>query len=115
MLSMMMLSAPLTPALDLIAQQVELESEMTQQGIERFRSVNRKAVEGGREDGTTYGKSLLDGLIGKVADGISAFMAERSSGKAGRKGPAFKYLAEFNGAVDVDRIRSPQATRQRLQ
>jgi DNA-directed RNA polymerase len=98
---MMMLSAPLTPSDDLITQQYELETEMTQQGIERFRAINKKAVEGGREDSTVYGKSLMDGLIQKVADGVAAFMAERSSGKAGRKGPAFKYLAAFNGDYDV--------------
>lgn len=91
----------LTPAADLIAQQMELETEMTQQGIARFRSTIAAAREGGREDGTVYGTALLNGLIDKVVAGIEAFIAERESGKAGRKGPTYKYLKLFDGAYDV--------------
>ena len=40
----------LSPAADLIAQQEELETEMTTQGIARFRAGIEAAREGGRED-----------------------------------------------------------------
>jgi DNA-directed RNA polymerase len=91
----------LTPAADLIAQQMELETEMTTQGIARFRSTIAAAREGGREDGTVYGTSLLNGLLDKVVGGIEAFIAEREAGKAGRKGPTYKYLKLFDGNFDV--------------
>lgn len=91
----------LTPSADLIAQQVELESEMTQQGIERFRAGIQDARENGTEDSTVYGMKLMDALIGKVTDGIIEFIAHRESGKAGRKGPTYKYLKLFDGQYDV--------------
>lgn len=97
----MMLAQTLTPAADLIAQQAELETEMTQQGIDRFRSAIAKAKEHGREDGTVYGKSLLNGLIDTVTTGINDFMTERETGKAGRKGSIYKYLKCFEGEFDV--------------
>ena len=95
------INTALTPAADLIAQQAELETEMTQQGIERFRAAIARAQEGGREDSTTYGTKLLDSLLSKVSDGIKAFMEERATGKAGRKGPAFNHLMGFKGDYDV--------------
>lgn len=98
---MMLLAQAIAPSADLISQQEELETEMTQMGIDRFRTEIAKAREGGREDSTVYGKSLLDGLIGKVTTGIEEFMAERAAGKAGRKGPAYKHLKDFEGQLDV--------------
>lgn len=91
----------LTPAADLLAQQIELEEEMTLQGIQRFRASVAKAKETGREDGTTYGNSLLNGLLQKVTDGIRGFIADREAGKAGRKGPAYKHLKAFGDDLDV--------------
>jgi DNA-directed RNA polymerase len=96
-----LMTTALTPALDLIAQQEELETEMTSQGIARFRAVVEAARADGREDGTVYGMKLLDGLLDKVTDGIKAFIAERESGKAGRKGPAYGHLKNFEGDYEV--------------
>lgn len=101
MMTSMNTTQALTPADDLIAQQEELETEMTTQGIARFRASIEAAREGGREDGTVYGTALLNGLIDKVTAGIAAFIAERESGKAGRKGPTYKYLKLFNDEYDV--------------
>ena len=91
----------LTPASDIIAQQIELETEMTQQGIARFRASVEAARTSSREDGTVYGNALLAGLLDKVVGGIEAFIAEREAGKAGRKGPTYKYLKLFDGNYDV--------------
>jgi DNA-directed RNA polymerase, mitochondrial len=90
-----------TPADDLIAQQVQLETEMTTQGIARFRSYIADAQLHGREDATVYGMALMDGLIGKVTAGLEAFIAEREAGKAGRKGPTYRYIKEFDGKYEV--------------
>lgn len=91
----------LTPAYDLITQQAELETEMTQQGIDRLRSSVAKAQAKGIEDGTVYGMSLLTAKIDAVTAGIAAYMAEREAGRAGQKGTAYKYLKEFAGGIDV--------------
>lgn len=91
----------ITPAADLINQQIELEEEMTIQGVQRFRAAIQKAKEDGREDSTTYGTALLNGLIGKVVEGIRSFMADREKGKAGPKGPAYKHLKSFGDDLDV--------------
>lgn len=98
---MMMAATALTPATDLIAQQEELETEMTEQGIARFRATIEAAREGAREVGTVYGMSLLNGMTAKVVAGIDAFIAEREAGKAGRKGPAYGYLKLFEADHDV--------------
>ena len=91
----------ITPSHDLISQQMELEMEMTEMGIERMRSSIAKAQAAGREDDTVYGTKLLDALIGKVSEGINAFVVERGAGKAGPRGPAYKYLKAFDGDYDV--------------
>ena len=91
----------ITPSADLISQQAQLELEMTEQGIERFRANILKAQAGGREDDTAYGTKLLDNLITKVSEGITAFMVERADGYARTKGPAYKHLKAFEGSYDV--------------
>lgn len=94
-------SFALTPAADLISQQVELESEMTAQGVARFRALVEKARAAGREDSTVYGLDLLDRMMSKVAEGMAEFVAQREAGKAGRKGPTYKYVKLFSGQYEV--------------
>jgi DNA-directed RNA polymerase len=99
---MTMTAVAITPSVNLISQQAELELEMTKQGIERFRASIQKAQTNGREDGTDYGTKLLDSLITKVSEGITAFMVERKgTGRAGPKGPAYNRLNGFKGDHDV--------------
>ena len=89
------------PQADLIIQQHELESEMTMMGVESFRQKVKGAVEKRIEDRTVYGTSLLDGLLPKVVGAIEEFIAERESGKARKKGAAYKYLKMFEGRFDA--------------
>ncbi|MFV0513579.1 MAG: hypothetical protein ACK5MY_08125, partial [Jhaorihella sp.] len=89
------------PKADLIVQQHELESEMTMLGVEAFRQRVKNAVEKGVEDRTIYGTSLLDGLLPKVVGTLEGLIAERTSGKAGRHGQAFKYLKLFEDRLDA--------------
>jgi DNA-directed RNA polymerase, mitochondrial len=92
---------PITPEADLYAQQATLESEMTMLGIERMRAIVARAKEYGREDETVYGSALVGGLLDKVTTGIREFIATRESGKAGRKGPAYRYLKMWGDNLDV--------------
>lgn len=89
------------PAADLIIQQHDLESEMTMMGVDTFRSKMRGAVEMGIEDKTVYGVSLLDNLMPKFIAELEGLIADRATGKAGRRGPAFKYLKMFEGRLDA--------------
>jgi DNA-directed RNA polymerase len=89
------------PEADLIYQQQELENEMTTMGIDAFRQKMKGAVEKGVEDRTTYGLTLLDGLLPKMVLGIENFIADREAGKARNKGAAYKYLKKYEGRFDA--------------
>lgn len=89
------------PEADLTYQQQELENEMTMMGIDAFRQKMKGAVEKGVEDRTTYGLSLLDGLLPKVVTGIENFITDREAGKARNKGAAYKYLKKYEGRFDA--------------
>jgi hypothetical protein len=52
----------------------------------------RSAVDHTMEDKTECGRSLLDHFMEKMIAEMHELMATRSTGKAGRKGPAYKYL-----------------------
>ncbi len=98
---MIPLAEPLRPSHDLLAQQADMEMEMTSLGIERLRASIKRAVEMGREDTTTYGEKLLDSLIGVVAGGIKDFMDKRKAGKGGPKGAAYKHLKKYGDDFDT--------------
>ena len=89
------------PAADLLNQQQELEHEMTMMGIENYRHAAKAAVGFGMEDKTVYGLTLVDSYIHKFASTIRTMMTERKSGKAGRRGPAYKHLAKFEDRLDA--------------
>lgn len=92
---------PIQPSADPISQQHDLEVEMTMMGVEAYRQRMARAVENGQEDSTTYGTAMVDGLIHRVKAKLEELVAERASGKAGRKGPAFKYLKLFEDRMDA--------------
>jgi DNA-directed RNA polymerase len=91
----------LAPLSDLIAQQAELEHDMTMKGIEMFRERAAKSVEGGNEDQTLYGLTLLDHLLEKVTGYLRSSLFEREAGKAGRKGLALKHLSQFEDRLEA--------------
>ena len=92
---------PIKPQADLIMQQQELEDEMTKIGAELFETKTKGAVEKGIEDQTVYGTSLLDQTLPLVVKQLNDLIAERESGKAGRRGEAFKYLVKFRERLDA--------------
>ena len=92
---------PIVPAADLIIQQHDLETEMTMMGVETFRQKVKGAVEKGIEDRTVYGSAMLDHMLPKVVAELQSLIDERTSGKAGRRGAAFKYLMRFKDRLDA--------------
>lgn len=89
------------PMSDPIIQQQELEDEMTQMGIASFEQKMKGAVEKGIEDRTVYGTALLDSKLPQVVSALRDRILERESGKAGRKGVAYRYLKAFEDRLDA--------------
>lgn len=92
---------PIQPSSDPITQQLDLEKEMSNLGIERFNFRVDRSVEQGVEDRTDYGLALLDHLLIKMMDGLATLVSDRVGGKAGRSGSAAKYLANHTDCLDV--------------
>ena len=76
----------------LIDVQLRLESEMTQRGIARYMKTVAEAKEGGTEDKLAAAQTLMKHHTSKLEDAITFWLAEMGSGKAGKRGVAFKYL-----------------------
>lgn len=89
------------PQADLIIHQHELEDEMTQIGVSSFEQKMKGAVEKGIEDRTVYGTALLDHKMPQVVETLRERILHRESGKAGRKGAAYKYLKMFEERLDA--------------
>ncbi|NIY73988.1 hypothetical protein HCZ30_16305 [Marivivens donghaensis] len=96
-----MFAQPITPAADLFQQQAELEMEMREKGIDRYRKQVAKDQEHGREEGTAYGSMLINRAVLKVSAKIGEMFAQREAGKAGRKGPAYKLLKAAEHDLDM--------------
>lgn len=81
---------------DLMEVQLRLEEEMTQRGAQRYLRDISKAREAGREEGTSYGQSILAGRLDVLAKSIQAWMTEAGSGKAGTIATAYKRVREMD-------------------
>lgn len=76
----------------LMNRQIELEQQMLSLGVDSYQSTVRNAKAKGHESGTAYGVNLVAHKVETVADAITSFIDVASSGKAGRKHLAIKYL-----------------------
>lgn len=75
--------------------QAELEEKMRGMGVERFWSNVSKARERDQETGVRSIRRLMNHSIDKITEGISKFVEESKSGKAGRKATAVKYIEQI--------------------
>lgn len=82
------------------ARQMELEEGMRSAGIKRFRENLKKAGENGQSASTMIGTRLVVASHEKMVQAINDFIKEASSGKAGPRHTAIKYLTK----LDVDTI-----------
>lgn len=76
----------------LFQRQLELERTMSSMGVTRFRERLAKAKAEGTESSQPSGQRLLQNMITPVAEGIRQFIETASSGKAGRRHMAVRYL-----------------------
>lgn len=76
-----------------IEDQINLEHEMVNAGIERYRSQNRKLKEAGKEASTTYGRAMIAGIVDAVAEGIEEL---QELGSSSRRCVARKKLRDMN-------------------
>jgi len=79
-------------SISLFDRQIELEEKMLVAGRENFYKAIEQAKERGEEAGTTYGQRILRKLVLPMTKAIEGFVSEASSGKAGRRHTALKYI-----------------------
>ncbi len=72
--------------------QVELEEEMRSMGIDAFNKAVGKAIEKGGETRTQAVRRLMGHCHGQMLEALEAFIAEASTGKAGRKHAALAFV-----------------------
>ena len=83
----------------LIDVQLRLEAEMTAKGIARYmKQVSESKIHGG-EDKLQAAQTLMKHHTAKMAEGITAWLAEMAGGKAGPRGVAHKYLKDMDVEV----------------
>lgn len=81
--------------------QLALEEEMRSMGIERFRMQIEEAQKNNNESRTQSVRRIMGHVHSAVVEGIEAFIAEASSGRAGRKHGALKFIKLLD---DVDMV-----------
>jgi len=104
--------------IDLYQEELKIEAQARQMGVNRFHEDLTRKVEGNQESNTFYGSALLRRAISPMIDAIEAFKEEAGSGKAGRRHAALKFLklvpsdvAAFVAAkAIIDTYSKPQRT-----
>lgn len=85
---------------DLIDVQLRLEEDMTQRGADRYLRNTSRAMEGGREDQTAYGRTILAGRIAALAQAIGAWQDATAKGAAGlRNSVAYGKIGTYDPNV----------------
>lgn len=84
---------------NLIELQLRLEEEMTQRGADRYIRNTSRAIEGGREDQTAYGRTILAGRLDMLTKAIEKWLVDTAAGNPSRWGSAYKKLAGYNPHV----------------
>jgi DNA-directed RNA polymerase, mitochondrial len=81
---------------DLLQEQIKLEEEMTRKGAERYLRDVAAAKQSGREEGTAYGQSILSGRLDVLAQAISKWMAECSTGEPKHHATSYKRVKDMD-------------------
>lgn len=64
-----------------IDDQIQLEKQMVQAGVERFENQKRKLIEAGKESLTKHGRSIVSVSIDKVAEGVRDIVTNKTSNR----------------------------------
>lgn len=83
----------------LIDVQLRLEAEMTHKGITRYMKQVDDAKQQGTEDKLAAAQTLMKHHTDTLAGAITEWLTELSSGRAGAKGSAHKYLKDMDVSV----------------
>jgi len=83
---------------DSMTKQVDLERDMLELGVSRYRKETLSSLDKGTESSTRPGSQLLKAVIEPVAKAITDFI-ESAEGKAGRNHSAVKYLKQLDPYV----------------
>ncbi|WP_018868302.1 MULTISPECIES: DNA-directed RNA polymerase [unclassified Thioalkalivibrio] len=75
--------------------QAELEEKMRCMGVDRFWSQTSRSIERGQETQIAPVRRLMNHAVAQMVEAIDAFIAEASSGKAGRKHGAVKFIQQI--------------------
>lgn len=78
-----------------MTRQFDLEEKMRTMGIDRYWNQVSRNTEKGTETNNKPIRRLLNHTVGQLAEGISAFLDEANSGKAGRRHAAVKYISKL--------------------
>ncbi len=79
--------------------QLRLEHEMTQKGVSRYAKQVTDAKQMGTEDKLAAGQELMKHYTDTLSKAITGWLAELSSGRAGAKGAAHKYLVDLDPSM----------------
>jgi len=77
---------------NLFTEQLDLEKQMQDRGLHRYRQNQLTNIRKGRLAVTDGGSYLVKRAVEAVATAIGEFIQNASTGKAGRKHSALKYL-----------------------
>jgi len=84
---------------DLMSVQLQLEEEMTRRGAEAYLRNVARAVQAGREDGTSYGQTILSHRLDTLALAIDEWKAEAGIGRAGNRNTAYQKIKDVDSRL----------------
>jgi DNA-directed RNA polymerase, mitochondrial len=84
---------------NLMATQIQLEEAMTQRGAERYIQAVSRAIQGGREDNTSYGTQILAGRLETLAEAIRDWKETASKGVAGRASATYPKVKDVEDSL----------------
>ena len=84
---------------DLMSVQLQLEEEMTRRGAEAYLRNVARAVQAGREDGTSYGQTILSHRLDTLALAIDEWKVEAGIGRAGNRNTAYQKIKDVDSRL----------------
>ena len=79
---------------EMLAVELAMEERMAVMGRDQIRRQIEKARESGNESATQYGQTLIASSVETVSAGIDAWIVKATSGRAGKRHSAVKYLQQ---------------------
>lgn len=84
---------------NMLGREIALEQRMVTLGRDQIRKQIARARETGNESGTSYGQNLIARSVDALGAAISGFVAKASTGGAGRRHIAVRYLEQLDPEI----------------